>query len=157
MTSFNAFNLFFTQLKKLSTTENSIKFVKAPTSLKETGAIVKVSMLKAFPQGQPRVNKSNMIRVRVSVEGTIESETGLKQAMDTIEILDEYLLCSTPGTESAVLHLEDENKPIPNSRIITQISVEDSFIDSPDATTVQDLQDERIITITYPKEYVCNT
>lgn len=157
MTSYEAFNAFFEQVKTLCTKRNTLKVVKSPTSIKEKGVIVKIAMLKSYPQGSPKQNDSKVIRVRLSVEGTLESETGLKQAMDTIDILDDYLICATPGDLSATLNLEDKGKPIPNTRIITQISVEDSFIDSPDAITVQDLQDERYITITYPKEYVCST
>jgi hypothetical protein len=49
------------------------------------------------------------------------------------------------------LRLETESGlGIPNSRIIQTISEEDSFIDGPDSIAVQDVQDDRIIIITFP-------
>jgi hypothetical protein len=75
--------------------------------------------------------------------------TGLEQALAAIEALDRYLV-------SGGLRLETENEAgeprgVPDSRIIQAISQEDSFSDSPDSTEVQEIQDDRIITITIPE------
>ena len=75
--------------------------------------------------------------------------TGLQQAITAIEALDRYL-----SNWNLRLEVPDENgkiKYIANSRIIQAISQEDSFIDSPDSTAVQDVQDDRIVTITIPE------
>jgi hypothetical protein len=108
--------------------------------------VIKVSLLKTFIQERPPAAHSvRTLRVRVSVAGTAESMTGLRQALAAIEALDGYL--GSPG-----LRLETEGgQAVPNSRIIQAVSQEDSFIDSPDSTAVQDVQDDRIVTITIPQ------
>ena len=131
------------------------KVVVTPTAISEGGIIVKVSVLKTTPdprsvsQARPRI-----VRVRVSVCGRVESHTALAQAMELIEKLDRYfnspegkrLERSRKYKDSKALIFE----PVPNTRIIQSISDEDSFIDSPDSTAVQDIQDDRILTITIP-------
>jgi predicted enzyme involved in methoxymalonyl-ACP biosynthesis len=107
--------------------------------------VIKVSLLKTFVQSEPPAARaSRTLRVRVSVAGAAESMTGLKQAVEAIEAVDDYLM-------SANLRLETENgSGVPNSRIVQLISQEDSFMDSPDSTAVQDVQDDRIVLITIP-------
>jgi hypothetical protein len=91
------------------------------------------------------IHSSRMLRVRLQVAGTAESMTGLEQALDAIEALDRYLVA--PG-----LRLEAETgEGVPDSRIIQEISREDSFFDDPDSTDVQDVKDDRIVTITIPE------
>jgi hypothetical protein len=108
--------------------------------------VIKVSLLKTFIQPLPKgVQSSRVLRIRVSTAGTAESMTGLQQALDAIEALDRYL--ATPG-----LRLETgDGMVVPNARIAQTVSQEDSFIDSPDSTNVQDVQDDRIVTITMPE------
>jgi len=106
-------------------------------------------LLKTYVQAQPPTARSSRtLRVRVSVAGTATSMTGLKQATMAIEALDEFFLRNSLRLE--VQDKDDVIKLIPNSRIIQNISEEDSFIDSPDSTTVQDVQDDRIVIITIP-------
>jgi hypothetical protein len=74
---------------------------------------------------------------------------GLAQALEAIEALDRYLVSPNLRIEAA-----DETgkiKGVPNSRIIQAISQEDGFIDNPDSTAVQDVQDDRIVIITIPE------
>jgi hypothetical protein len=131
------------------------KVVISPSPVNEKGLVVKVSALKSFLQGEPKgVRASRMIRVRVSVCGTAESMTGLEQALDAIEALDGYL--TRPGLRLEVPNTDPQSEPaylpLANSRIIQAISQEDSFIDNPDSPKIQDVQDDRIITITIPAE-----
>lgn len=129
------------------------KVVVTPTAISEGGVIVKVSVLKTTPdprsvsQARPRI-----VRVRVSVCGRVESHTALAQAMELIEKLDRYF--NSPEGKRLERSRKDGKalifEPVPNTRIIQSISDEDSFIDSPDSTAVQDIQDERILTITIP-------
>ena len=42
--------------------------------------------------------------------------------------------------------------PVPNTRILQQVSQEDSFVSSPDSTEVQDVDDNRIITINFQED-----
>jgi hypothetical protein len=95
------------------------------------------------------IHASRMLRVRVSVAGTAESLTGLEQALDAIEALDRYLV--SPNLRLEVETGEGTIAALPNSRIVQDISQEDSFFDSPDSTESQDIQDDRIVTITMPQ------
>jgi hypothetical protein len=150
LSSFEALNAFAAQLERHIASEKfHAKVVVTPSPADEKGMVIKVSLLKSYIQTVPRmIHASRMLRVRVSVTGTAESMTGLEQALDAIEALDRYLV--SPG-----LRLETETgggviAGVPDSRIIQTISQEDSFIDNPDSTEVQDVQDDRIITITIP-------
>jgi hypothetical protein len=146
LNSFDALNAFAKQLERHIGGENfHTKIVITPSSVNEKGVVIKVSLLKTFVQSEPPAAKaSRTLRVRVSVAGTAESMTGLKQAVEAIEAIDNYLM-------SANLRLETEDgSGVPNSRILQTVIQEDSFIDSPDSTAVQDVQDDRIVLITIP-------
>ena len=146
LSSFEALNVFAKQLERhIRGSEFHTKIVVTPSSVNEKGVVIKVSLLKTFVQPEPPAARSSRtLRVRVSVEGTAESMTGLKQATEAIEALDNYLM-------SANLRLETEDgSGVPNSRILQIVSQEDGFVDSPDSTAVQDVQDDRIVLITIP-------
>jgi hypothetical protein len=152
LNSFDALRAFAAQLERhIASEQFHTKVVLTPSSVDEKGLVIQVSLLKSYIQTMPRmIHASRMLRVRLSVTGTAESLTGLEQALAAVEALDRYLVREN-------LRLEAENKKgeiagVPNSRIIQTISQEDSFIDSPDSTEVQDIQDDRIITITIPEE-----
>src|SRR5215471_8388197 len=69
------------------------KVVVTPSSVNEKGVVIKVSLLKTFVQAtSPAAHSSRTLRIRVSVAGTAESMTGLKQAVEAIEAVDRYLL-----------------------------------------------------------------
>jgi hypothetical protein len=147
LNSFDALNAFAKQLyRHIGGSSFHTKVIVTPSSLNEKGVVIKVSLLKTFIKPYPPTSRSSRtLRVRVSVAGTAESMTGLKQATEAIEAIDQYLI-------SEDLRLETEDgKGIPNSRIIQEINAEDSFIDSPDSIAVQDVQDDRIVTITIPQ------
>ena len=147
LNSFDALQAFAKQLERNIGGENfHTKVVVTPSPVRDRGVVIKVSLLKTYIQGEPPAARSSRtLRVRVTVAGTAESMTGLKQAAEAIEAIDRYLLM--PG-----LRLEAEGGAgIPNSRIVQKVSIEDSFIDSPDSTAVQDVQDDRVITITIPQ------
>jgi len=152
LNSYDALNAFAQQLERNIGGENfHTKVVITPSSVNEKGVVIKVSLLKTYVQADPPAAKfSRTLRVRISVAGTAESMTGLKQALEAIEAVDRYLI--SPGLR---LEIMDGTSllpmGIPNSRIIQTVSQEDSFIDSPDSTSVQDVQDDRIITITIPQ------
>jgi len=146
LNSFDALNAFAKQLERNIGGEGfHTKVIVTPSAINEKGVVIKVSLLKTFVQASPPAARSSRtLRVRVSVAGTAESMTGLKQAVEAIEAVDRYML-------SPSLRLETEDGTgIPNSRIIQSVSEEDSFIDSPDSIAVQDVQDDRIVIITIP-------
>lgn len=157
MTSFDAMNLFAEQLKRNVTngTKYKTKVVVTPSSVSEKGVILKVSLLKSVPDKTYQAKtKQRTVRLRVQVSGRVESQTGLQQAVELIENLDKYL-------DSENLRLEEPIEAsngmqgfskIPNTRIKQTLSPEDSFIDSPDSTSVQDVEDNRTIDITIPME-----
>jgi hypothetical protein len=148
LNSFEVLNAFANQLERHIGGEGfHTKVVVTPSSVSEKGVVIKVSLLKTFiPAVPPAAQWSRTLRVRVSVAGTAESMTGLEQALAAIEAIDGYLI-------SPDLRLETEDgNGVPNSRITQAVSQEDSFIDSPDSTAVQDVQDDRIVTITIPRE-----
>ena len=147
LNSFDALNAFAKQLERNIGGEGfHTKIVVTPSPVNEKGVVIKVSLLKTFVQERPQAAHSRRIlRVRVSVAGAAESMTGLKQALGAIEALDRYLV--SPG-----LRLETANgAAVPDTRVTQEVSAEDSFIDSPDSTAVQDVQDDRIVTITIPE------
>jgi len=152
LNSFEALNAFARQIERnIKGEEFGTKVVVTPSSVNEKGLVIKISLLKTFIESRPPAARaSRIIRVRVSVAGSAASMTGLKQASEAIEALDRYLA-------SPCLRLETEDgsgsvRGVPNSRIIQDISPEDSFMDSPDSTSAQDVQDDRIVTITIPQE-----
>lgn len=155
LNSFEALNAFAAQLERHIGGEGfHTKVVVTPSPIKEKGLVIKLSLLKTFIEPRPqKINTSRTLRVRVSVAGTAESMTGLRQALEAIEAIDRYLV--SPNLHLEVIfkddHSMDQVQLIPNSRIIQAISQEDSFIDSPDSTEVQDVQDDRIVIITIPE------
>jgi hypothetical protein len=153
LNSFEALRAFAAQLERHVASERfHTKVVLTPSSVDEPGMVIKVSLLKSYIQTVPRmIHASRMLRVRLSVAGAAESPTGLEQALAAIEALDRYLVSDN-------LRLETETEDgtiagVPNSRIIQTISQEDSFFDNPNSTEVQDVEDNRIITITIPEEF----
>ena len=149
LNSFDALNAFAAQLQRhIADDKFKTKVVITPSSVNEKGLVIKISLLKTFLQGEPKaIRASRMLRVRVSVAGAAESRTGLEQALTAIEALDRFL-----ASDGLRLEVTDGGKirGVPNSRIIQSITQEDSFMDSPDSTSVQDVQDDRIVTITIP-------
>jgi hypothetical protein len=149
LTSYDALQIFAAQLERnIEYKTGSTKVVITPSPVKEKGVVVKVSLLKTMLQTEPKlIHASRMLRIRVSVAGTAESMTGLRQALDAIEALDGFFTQSNLRLET----IENGTcKGVPNSRILQTVSQEDSFFDSPDSTEVQEIQDDRIITITIP-------
>ncbi len=154
MRTYEALKLFASQLERnIAGDSFKTKVVITPSSLKEKGVIIALSLLKSVPDNA-RLGKytSRTLRIKVAVQGSLESQTGLEQACEAIESLDEYL--STPQ-----LHLTEWKETaeamgsevaIPNTRIVQRISAEDSFVDSPDSTELQYADDDRIVLITIP-------
>jgi len=139
MNSFDAMTCFTEQIRKaISGNGFNAKVITTPSPVDEKGMVVKVSMLKTY-KAKPGRN----VRLRVSVCGAAESDQGIKDALTAIERIDDYL--------ENTRHLEDlEGCKIANSRIIQAVTEEDSFFTSPDDLQVQEVEDNRIVTITIP-------
>ncbi len=157
MKSYDVMTLFAQQLERsiASSDECKTKVVITPSSVNEKGVVIKVSLLKTFPNKEYQAkSKARSVRLRVSVCGTVESQTGLKMATELIEKLDDFFEQENLRLEEIV---EGENsmqilRKIPNTRIAQRISEEDSFLYNPDSTSVQDIQDDRMVTITFQEE-----
>lgn len=157
MKSYDVMTLFAQQLERsiASSDECKTKVVITPSSVNEKGVVIKVSLLKTFPDKEYQAkSKARSVRLRVSVCGTVESQTGLKMATVLIEKLDDFFEQENLRLEEIV---EGENsmqilRKIPNTRIAQRISEEDSFLYNPDSTSVQDIQDDRMVTITFQEE-----
>ena len=157
MKSYDVMTLFAQQLERsiASNEECKTKVVITPSSVDEKGVVIKVSLLKTFPDKEYQAkSKARSVRLRVSVCGTVESQTGLKMATVLIEKLDNFFEQDSLRLEEIV---EGENsmqiiRKIPNTRIAQRISEEDSFLYNPDSTSVQDIQDDRMVTITFQEE-----
>jgi len=157
MKSYDVMTLFAQQLERsiASSDECKTKVVITPSSVNEKGVVIKVSLLKTFPDKEYQAkSKARSVRLRVSVCGTVESQTGLKMATVLIEKLDDFFEQDSLRLEEIV---EGENsmqiiRKIPNTRIAQRISEEDSFLYNPDSTSVQDVQDDRMVTITFQEE-----
>ena len=144
MKTIDALNFFIAQLSRgISLGDDKTKVVLTPSSIAEKGLVIKVGLKKTYLSAQTQVRSTRMLKIRIAVAGSIESITGLSQAVNAIEAIDTYL--------EKPRNLENESgEPIADTRILQTVFQEDSFIDSPDSTDVQDALDERLITITIP-------
>lgn len=157
MKSYDVMTLFAQQLERsiASSDECKTKVVITPSSVNEKGVVIKVSLLKTFRDKEYQAkSKARSVRLRVSVCGTVESQTGLKMATVLIEKLDDFFEQDNLRLEEI---MEGANsmqtiRKIPNTRIAQRISEEDSFLYNPDSTSVQDVQDDRMVTITFQEE-----
>ena len=157
MKSYDVMTLFAQQLERsiASSDECKTKVVITPSSVNEKGVVIKVSLLKTFPDKEFQAkSKARSVRLRVSVCGTVESQTGLKMATGLIEKLDDFFEQENLRLEEIVEGANSMQavRKIPNTRITHQISKEDSFFSNPDSTDVQDVQDDRTVIITVPEE-----
>jgi hypothetical protein len=147
MTSFEALRFFAARLERhIVSGKSAIKVVPTPSPINERGLVVKVSALKSYAQSEPKgVRASRFLRLRVSVQGGVESLTGLERALDAIEALDDYL----GGSRSLRLERTDGSGAA-GSRVIQTISREDGFFDDPDSAEARSVRDDRVVTITIP-------
>lgn len=149
MNSFDVLKIFATQLEKSLPAELKAKVVITPSSVKGKGVTLRLSMLKTSLGSKTYADrKTRTVLLRLQVSGTAESMTGLKQAIELIEALDRFL--ALPG--NLVRVTEKGPEAIPNTRIIQSVSQEDSFLANPDSTEVQDVDDNRLITITFQED-----
>nr|DAM44751.1 MAG TPA: hypothetical protein [Bacteriophage sp.] len=137
MTAFEILKLTEAQIKRRCP---AIKTAIAPSSIHEKGVVARLSVKKIKDANlRPFANKT--VELRLAVTGTAESQKGLELATSAIEALDAYFTQNT-------LYLEDvEGKPIPNTRIRQSKSEDDALLDNPYETSVQEVYDERILSV----------
>jgi hypothetical protein len=148
MTAYEVLRLFASQLeRRILSGKFRTKVVLLPSAIHEKGLVITIAPRKVLRQSQPRQGscEARYLNLRVAVQGAAESLTGLEQALDAIQALDDYLRARQPS-----LHLENaEGFPIANTSITQTVSEQDSFMDSPDAQTVVEVSDERFVQITW--------
>lgn len=131
--SLEAMMLFKAQLQR----HTAIKIIIAPTSVDEKGVVAKLSLVKNYDQSK-RQGTQSIVKLRLAIEGTAESMKGMDLAMAAIEEINTYL--------KKPRNLEKEDGIcIPNTRITQSLSEDDSVMDNPDGTSVQDVMDERTV------------
>lgn len=127
MTFFSALKLFERQIAR----RTELKVVLAPCPIKDAGPICKVLLRKPLRLKDPVTMGSASIeeatiKLAVSIEGSIESETGLKLALDASEALQNFL--------KDAKRLEDEDgNPVAGSAISIKSDVNDSVLEDPES------------------------
>lgn len=127
MTFYEALVLFRDQVKR----KTGLKVVVAPSPIKESGPYVKIAVRKPRRQKTPVTMGASSIdeaslRLSVSVGAVVESETGLKQALDASETLQVFL-------EDAKRLENEEGKPIAGSGISSSSDENDSILEDPES------------------------
>jgi hypothetical protein len=142
MTAIDVAHLFEKQIAR----RTGIKTILAPSSLKESGPHVKVLVRKVLVPARPAAAQGqHELRLYVSLEGKLESDTGLKMALDDCESLAVYIL-TTPS-----LHLEDETgKAIANTLITAKPDENDGLVGDPDDDKVAWADDLIYVSVFYP-------
>ena len=137
MTAFEILKLLEAQIKRHCP---AIKTVIAPSCIHEKGVVARLSVKKIKGANlRPFANKT--VELRLAVTGVVESQKGLELAMAAAEMLDAYFSARN-------LHLEDrDGKIIPNTRIRQSKGEDDALLDNPYETSVQEVYDERILSV----------
>lgn len=137
MTAFEILKLTEAQIRRHCP---AIKTVIAPSSIHEKGVVARLSV-KKIKGANLRLFANKTVELRLALTGTAESQKGLELATGAIEALDAYF-----GTHN--LHLEDaEGRQIPNTRIRQSKSEDDALLDNPYETAIQEVYDERILSV----------
>lgn len=125
MTAFDATKLFQAQLARALTGLSWLKVIILPNPLQEPGCVVSIAVRKPKREQTTKLVQVRTLRILVSISGRIESETGLKMAMDAIEAVSGFLLSAT--------HLEDKDgHPIADARITTTPVDDDGILEDPE-------------------------
>lgn len=141
MKAFDAVKLFESQVRR----DTGLKVVLMPSPLKEQGPHVKLSVRKVVSTKAPRAAQSEReIRLFVSLDGSVESETGLKLALDACEALTAYLVvCERLKDATGAI--------IANTRIISKSNDDDGILQDPDKETVAWLDDLHFVSVFIPE------
>lgn len=140
MKAYDAVKLFSAQI----TRSTGCKTILAPSPLKEPGPHVRVVVRKVVTPLKPKAAQSEReIRLYVSVDGSAESETGLRMALETCEALSDYL--------SGCTRLEDQfGAAISSTRVTSRANEDDGILEDPDNGNVAWLDDLHFVTLFIP-------
>lgn len=121
-----------------------LSVVVSPSPLRDPAPHAKVAVRKILRSRKTTSSaKEYEIRLFVSVDGRVESETGLKLAVDACQVLVDYLL--------EVTRLEDElGAVIPNTRITVTVNEDDGILEDPENGNVAWVEDIHFVTIWIP-------
>jgi hypothetical protein len=137
-----AARLFVEQLRRRTLQ----KVVFLPSPLKEPGPHISVAIRKIVVPKKPRAAAAeHEVRLYVTMEGKVESETGRDMAVDLCESLSTYLDSAT--------RLEDaDGNQIANTRITATVNEDDGILGDPDDDKVAWIDDLHYVTIAYPAD-----
>jgi hypothetical protein len=121
-----------------------IKVIVSPSPLKEPAPHAKVAVRKILRAKTPGGATSEYeVRLIVSADGRVESETGLKLAVEACTALVDYL--------STVSRLEDGNgAPIASTRIRETVNEDDGILEDPENGNVAWIDDLHYVSAWIP-------
>lgn len=124
-----------------------LKTVLVPSPIKEPGLVGKIALRKlllATSTFRDRTEDGGItLRISVSVESRIESQTAFRKAVDSLEALVRYARGAS--------RLEDESgKPIPNATLRSSLGDDDGILEDPDNERVAWLREEVLFEVTIP-------
>jgi hypothetical protein len=140
MNAYESVKLFEAQVRRAT----GLKVVLMPSPIKEPGPHVKLAVRKVVSTKAPRAAQGEReVRLFASLDGNVESETGLKLALEACEKLAVYLV--------ACERLEDaQGAAIANTRVISKSNDDDGILQDPDKETVAWLDDLHYVSVFIP-------
>jgi hypothetical protein len=140
MMAFAAVKYFEAQLARAT----GLKVILAPSTLKEPGPHVKLALRKVVVPKTPKAAQaSKTVRLFAVVDGSAESETGLRLALEACEAMADYLV--------HCVRLEDETgTAIADTRIESTVNEDDGILQDPDNGNIAWLDDTHFVSITIP-------
>lgn len=136
MNAFEALLCFKAQVKH----HTGLKTVLVPTPIQEAAPVVRIAVRKIVLDKTTKV-VDKTLRLTVALEASAESDTGLRQAIEAIEALNEY------ATTANRLENEFQNA-IPNTRITWKSNLDDGLLEDPDSGKIVWVRDEHFVEIT---------
>jgi hypothetical protein len=140
MNAIGAVLLFRSQIER----HTGLKVILAPSPLKEPGVHVKIVVRKVLVPERPKAaQNTHEVRLYVSIDGSVESDTGLALALSACETLGAYLTTCT--------RLEDEHgEQIANTRVVSTANEDDGILQDPDNGNLAWLDDLHFVTLSIP-------
>jgi hypothetical protein len=136
-------DLFRKQVERHS----GLKTVLVPSPIKEPGLVGKIALRKLMPAKSTFHDRKEdgviTLRISVSVESRIESQSAYRKAVDSLESLVRYA--------RAASRLEDEaGKPILNATLRASLGDDDGLLEDPDNERFAWLREEILFEVTIP-------
>lgn len=140
MTPYEAIALFSGQIAR----HTRITTITSPSPLKDPAPHVKVAVRKILRSSRTQASKGSYeIRLFVSVDGMVESDTGLRLAVEACQALVDYL-----ANVTRLEHLD--GAAIADTRVTATVNEEDGILEDPDNGNVAWIDDVHFVTLSIP-------